>query len=98
MNNQMAYAFGDVVPDMGMAQVGDSNLMQVVYQRRRDAAERGLDYRIEWTDNLVSNVWNSTGIDREGSAVLDAHFEVVTNQVPLDLPNKFIRFETDLSE
>ena len=98
MNNQLDYALGGVRPDSSITQDGGTNAMQMMYHRRRDAAARDLDYRIKWTDNLVSNVWNMAGSAETGSAVLDESFEIVTNHIPADLPQKFIRLEIEMAE
>jgi len=97
-NNLLDYAHEGTFPVWGMEQSGGSNFMQVVYQRRRDAAERGLDYRVEWTDNLVSNTWNTAGVYESGSEVIDVGFESVTNRIPVDLPQKFGHLEIELTE
>jgi hypothetical protein len=97
-NNLFDYALDWTVPTYGMAQSGGSNVVEFIHQRRRDAAARGLTYNVEWTDNLVSNVWNSSGVIEDGIQVLDVSFENVTNHIPTDLPKKFIRLGIDITE
>ncbi len=98
MNNQLDYALGGTAPVSTMALTGGSNSVETVFLRRRDAAARGLDYRMQWTDNLVSNVWNATGAAEIGAAIIDESFETVTNRIPVDLPEKFIRLEIESVE
>jgi hypothetical protein len=98
LNNQWDYALNGMVPTYGMENTGGSNVVEYVFQRRRDAAARGLTYNVEWTDNLVSNIWNSAGITEAGNEVIDAGFEVVTNRIPADLPSTFIHFEIEMAE
>lgn len=98
MNNQLDYALGGVPPISSMTQTEGTNAIQTVFQRRRDAAARGLDYRMQWTDNLVSNVWNTAVGMESGSAVVDAAFEVVTNSIQADLPSTFIHLEIEMAE
>jgi hypothetical protein len=98
MNNQLDYSLGSVAPVSTMMPIAVTHTMQMVYQRRLDAAARGLDYRMQWTDNLISNVWNTAAGVESGSAVVDASFEVVTNSIPADLPQKFIQLEVEMAE
>lgn len=98
LNNQSDYALGGIAPTCGMEHMGGSNVVEYVFQRRRDAAARGLAYNVEWTDNLVSNIWNSAGVAEVGSEVIDAGFETVTNRIPADLPQKFIHLEIEMAE
>jgi hypothetical protein len=98
LDNQSDYALNGMVPIWGMENTGDSNVVEYVFQRRRDAAARGLAYNVEWTDNLVSNVWSSAGVAESGNEVIDAGFEAVTNRIPADLPQKFIHLEIEMTE
>ena len=98
LNNQLDYALGGTAPVSAMVDAGGTNSLEMVFQRRRDAAARGLDYRIKWTDNLVSNVWNTAGSAETGSAILNESFETVTNHIQTDLPSTFIRLEIELTE
>jgi hypothetical protein len=98
MNNQLDYALNGSEPLSSMLEDDGTNFMQTVFQRRRDAAARGLDYQVQWSDNLVSNVWNSAGSMEIGSESVDEMFETVTNQVPVDVPQKFTRLKIEASE
>ena len=97
-NNLLDYALDWTPPTYGVAESGGSNAVEYIYRRRRDAAARGLTYNVEWTGNLVSNVWSSAGVSEAGFEVLDVGFESVTNRIPTDLPQKFIHLGIDVVE
>ena len=56
---------------------------EYVYRRRRNPAGDGLTYAVELTDHLVSNGWENAGDVETGSGILNADFELVTNQIPM---------------
>jgi len=67
------------------------NSFQYIY-RRRLAPDSGVDYQLELTDNLVSNVWKTTGYTETGAGDIDGVFESVTNEIPTTgKTNEFIR-------
>lgn len=94
-NNLLDYASGGGLPEFAIEHAGGSNAVEFVYQRRRDAAARGLTYDVQWTDSLSSNMWTSAGVVETGSGVLDAGFETATNRIPADLPHTFMRLEIE---
>jgi acetyl esterase/lipase len=59
----------------------DSRGLEYVYRRRRDAAIRGLSYRLETTTDLVSSVWGTNAVTETGTGTIDADFEQVTNRI-----------------
>jgi len=78
-----------ILPAFGNA----GNSFQYIY-RRRLAPDRGVDYQLELTDNLVSNVWKTTGYSEIGTADIDGIFESVTNEIPTTgKTNQFIRLK-----
>jgi len=89
MINLLEYALGgnplvddaaEKLPTFGTNEQGGTNWFNTIYNRRRDAAARGLAYDVLASDDLVSNLWtNST--EEAGSVILDAEFESVTNRV-----------------
>ncbi len=97
-NNLVDYASGSRLPDFSIEQTDGSSAAQFVYQRRRDAAARGLSYQVQWSSNLVSNSWNLSGSVETGSGIVDESFEIVTNHIPTDLAQKFIRLEIESTE
>ena len=72
---------------------------KIVYARRKDAASRGLTYRIVQSHDLTSNAWSNANPVVEGTAPLDSDFESVTNQVPVsgEMSPLFIRLEVTFS-
>ena len=51
-----------------------------------------MDYQLELTDNLVSNIWKATGYTETGTGDMDGIFEAVTNEISLvGKTNEFIR-------
>ncbi len=54
-----------------------------VYNRRLDAAARGLTYGLNWSDDLLAG-WTYIGTSNETERVaIDADFESVTNEIPV---------------
>ena len=106
LGNLMEYALGS---NPASAEGTDSRLSQalqsdanglffhVVYARRKDAASRGLTYRIMQTQDLASETWSNANPIVEGTASIDSDFESVTNRVPVteDASPLFIRVEVE---
>ncbi len=65
-----------------------------VYNRRRDAAARGLAYGLNWSEDLLG-AWTYIGTSNEtGSVAIDADFESVTNEIPVTgLDKGFVTLE-----
>lgn len=62
---------------------------EYVHVQRRDAS---LGYYLEFSDNLVSNVWENTGYTVVSTNFFDTDFDVVTNRIPdLGKDKQFIR-------
>ena len=85
VNNLTEYALGGL-PDLGSDPVrpmiiNHTDDLELYYNRRRDADDRGLTYALLRTDDLVDPVWYTNGVAEAGSLVLDAEFESVTNTV-----------------
>ena len=98
MNNRRDYALGGTYPSYRLVLTGGSNAVEYVYQRWHDAPARGLTYRLEWTDSLLSNAWSEADIVETGSGFLDASYESVTNHIAADTPQKFIHLEIEAGE
>ncbi|RKX35098.1 MAG: hypothetical protein DRP64_19565 [Verrucomicrobia bacterium] len=102
MNNLLEYALGGnptnsdkaaVYPTSGMVDISGTNYMEFVYYRRLDAASRGLNYDIVTTENLLM-AWTTNGGPYEtSSSTNDASFESVTNAIPVDADETFIKLE-----
>ncbi|VGO15433.1 hypothetical protein PDESU_04016 [Pontiella desulfatans] len=103
MNNLLEYALGgDPLADDAAAILPqgllEDGFLNYVYQRRLDAAARGLTYDVLVTTNLVSNVWTN-GSEEAGSVAIDAEFESVTNRVPTAAElQQFMKLEVGISE
>lgn len=87
------FAGGDAIAPEGILSGVNMNY---IYRRRTDAAEVGLAYSVELTDNLVDGIWTNTGYTVTGTAPAETGFETVTNQIPTDRTNRFIRLRVDL--
>ncbi|WP_136079394.1 carbohydrate-binding protein [Pontiella desulfatans] len=98
LNNLTEYALGGIPnfgnneaePTHGMA--GDG--FEIQYNRRRDAAARGLSYMVKASDKLVDGIWSTNGVSNAGSGIIDADFESVTNRVStIGKTNEFLKLE-----
>ncbi|MDF7823596.1 hypothetical protein P4B35_06185 [Pontiellaceae bacterium B12227] len=103
LNNLTEYALGGV-PNLGNDGVDSTHGIagddfEIQYNRRRDAAARGLSYEVVKTDDLVSANWSSNGVTESGSEILDAEFENVTNSVPtIGKTNEFLKLEIGIEK
>jgi arylsulfatase A-like enzyme len=70
-------------PYVASSQQNGTNYLNLVYRRRIDAADRGLDYQVGSSTNLVVPMTNAT--EEAGSGVLDSDFEIVTNRIPTNV-------------
>jgi len=103
LENLAEYGIGGnpLVPDLGnpasfqILEAGGSNLVEYVYARRNDAAERGLHYSLEAAADLPSGSWTNANAAEEGSGALDAEFDSVTNRVPATGEAGFIRLRIE---
>ena len=94
LDNLSDYAIGEV-PTFGI----DGDVFRYIYNRRLDAAARGLSYELQLSDNLVSNVWNSSGYIPSAPIAIDAEFEAVTNSILTDSKNEqFMKLNVTLDE
>ncbi|MCK4565581.1 MAG: endo-1,4-beta-xylanase, partial [Verrucomicrobia bacterium] len=91
LSNLAEYALGgdpangsDVgyVPANTMLELGGTNYFEYVYAKRNDAADRGLIYSLELTDDLLSDSWTNGNVEVVGTGTLDTEFDSVTNRVP----------------
>ncbi|MEA2067659.1 MAG: hypothetical protein U9P12_00535, partial [Verrucomicrobiota bacterium] len=105
MNNLTEYALGGdpsvydagAVLPLSVADTGNG-LFVYVYDRRLDAGTRELTYRLEVDSNLLANTWTTNGVTEVGTETLDTEFEAVTNTVPLDQAEKFLRLQIEVAE
>lgn len=64
-----------------------------VYPRRKNS---GLDYRLETSTNLVSGTWTNSGYTELPTVgTIDPDFESITNQIPTELDETFIRLRIE---
>jgi len=103
MDNLAEYALGgnptsndaaSILPTFGVMDAGSgSNVMDYIYNRRLDAALRGLTYGLNESTNLLSE-WNYVGSDYETDSIdIDSSFESVTNTIPITTEKGFINLE-----
>jgi len=78
---------GTVLPANSLS--GD--VLEYVYNRRRDAALRGLAYDLKETDSLT-NGWNTVDYEA-GSDAVDLYYESVTNEIPTTGSQGFYKLE-----
>ncbi|VGO13853.1 hypothetical protein PDESU_02410 [Pontiella desulfatans] len=103
LNNLTEYALGGV-PTLGNDGVDPSHAVagddfEIQYNRRRDAASRGLTYTVKATDDLGDGMWSTDGISDAGSGIIDTDFESVTNTVPtLGTTNQFLKLEIGIEK
>ncbi|MDF7809160.1 sulfatase [Pontiellaceae bacterium B12219] len=93
MVNLVEYAMGanslvndtaEFRPYVSSTQQNGTNYLNLIYRRRIDAAERGLDYQVGSSTNLVVPLTNGTEEARSG-IFLDGGFEMITNRIPTDV-------------
>lgn len=71
---------------------------EYVYARRRNADSLGLNYRLEWTDDLVGTPWTNAYIEVTGTNITGDAFDYVTNRISTEiLPAQYLKLmiETD---
>ena len=69
-----------------------TNVFAYVYPRRKNPYIRGDSYSFETTDDLIYGSWTNDGsVVISGVGSIDAEFDAVTNQVPMDTDEKFIK-------
>jgi hypothetical protein len=103
MDNLLEYALGGdpnvddataKLPVSGIVENGGTNWFGYVYNRRRDAATRGLDYSVIIAPDLVFGPWTNIGTSAEyDAAIIDANFESVTNILSTTEDKKFVGLE-----
>ncbi len=77
--------------DIHALEVGGTNFLEYVYAKRNDSEARGLLYSLEISSNLVSNIWITGNGEVLGTGALDAEFDSITNRVPAQGKEGFIR-------
>ena len=100
LNNLAEYAIGGDpsdpadtghTPEQKVIDSDGTNWVEYIYARRNDAAERGLEYSLQLSTNLPSNVWTNAPTEEIGSSTLNAEFDIVTNHVSVSGNQNFIR-------
>lgn len=103
-NNLLEYAFGGdpanelntgYWPEVRPAETGGTNYLEYIYAKRVDAVGRGLNYCAETTTNLLTGTWTNANIETVGSGPIDYNFEAITNRIPMNHSNEFIRISVD---
>jgi hypothetical protein len=109
-NNLLEYAFGSL-PTLGTDDVGAQDCfprfgktdgeyfqtLELLYNRRRDAAARGLTYELKAVSNLAAAAWSTNGITETGAGAVDTDFEIVTNRISIGNAG-FVRLTVEVAE
>jgi hypothetical protein len=66
---------------------------EYVYKKRTDDSE--LAYTVETCTNLVSGAWTNMGVTVVGTNVTGETYNDVTNRIPTDLPQAYIRLRIE---
>ena len=103
MNNLVEYSLGGNPSVNDAASIlpvllHESDVMTYVYSRRTDAGDRGLTYTVQADSNLFAQTWTTNGVTETGAGVGVDGFEIVTNTVPVDVNEKFLRLRIELAE
>jgi hypothetical protein len=87
-----------VSPELVTGTEGGTNWLNYVYTRRIDAYDRGLEYNVFSSTDLVLDVLTNA-TEEAGSALIDTEFESVTNRVSTDVLNKqFMQLEVIIDD
>jgi len=79
------------LPTFGRVIGGGSNWFEYIHVQQTDP-NSGLNYYLELSDNLVSNVWSTNGYTVVGSGPFTNGFDTVTNQIDTEIRDaQFIR-------
>ena len=99
--NLLEYAYGgnpnvDDAASVSPVIDAEGSWFNYVYRRRTDAADRGLEYNVYSSANLVFDpITNATA--EAGSATIDSEFESVTNRVSTDVEDsQFLELEVSI--
>ena len=86
------------MPQSSVSADGGTNWMYYIYNRRLNAAARGLTYDVvAGTDLVFGNITNAT--EEVGSSAIDADFESVTNRISTAVESKqFMKLNVELTE
>lgn len=104
VDNLSEYAFGGNPTDdtdIGLLSEGTvvnvgSNVLEYVYYRRSDV-DSGLTYSLEYRTDLIIGDWSDlTGYTEVGPGEFNDEMDAVTNHVPVDSAEAFIRAKAEL--
>jgi hypothetical protein len=106
LDNLAEYAFGGdptdasdqgYAPEKSIVSTGGMNYLHYIYARHSNYADRGLIYSIEINDDLAYGTWTNSGytVEGVGENVFGSGFDAVTNQIPIDLSEKFMRSKVE---
>ena len=85
------------VPLLQTAGNGTSNWIEYIHVVRTNALGE-LNYNVELTDNLLSNVWRNAGFIISGTNDLGTGFAEITNTVPATNTQQFIRLNIEVAD
>jgi len=76
---------------------GGASILEVIYYERTDASSRGLSTSLKETANLVFDDFTNATVTVVGTGSGPSGFNAVTNHVPVDDDEKFIRVDVNYS-
>ena len=87
-----------ILPQQEMVMSGGQRYFVFSYHRRRDHLQRGLNYRVQTSQDLVTGFdANSPGLEDHSTTTLNADFEEVECRVPMSgNPRMFLRLHVTL--
>ena len=104
--NILEYAFGGDPtddtstgnqPSHGVVDADGTDVLEVVYYERTDASSRGLSTSLKESANLVFEDFEAATVTVVGTGSGPSGFNAVTNHVPVDDDEKFIRVDVNYS-
>lgn len=85
-------------PSFEVMEVGASNVVEYIYRRRTDAEQRGLEYHLEVSTNLVTDSWHTNGPYVVGTVLLEPGFEAVTNHMNALSKEQFFQLRIKMNQ
>ena len=104
--NILEYAFGGDPtddtstgnqPSHGVVDADGTDVLEVIYYERTDASSRGLSTSLKESANLVFEDFEAATVTVVGTGSGPSGFNAVTNHVPVDDDEKFIRVDVNYS-
>lgn len=97
LNNLLEYSIGsdpnsEIDGNQNMPLfVRDGSNAKLIYTRRSDQTDRGINYIFEYSTDLTSGIWTEENITEIDHTTLNGQLESVTNNIPNNFSNYFMR-------